>query len=298
VKCVVSGGTGFIGRRVVARLLQNHHQVRVWSRKPALEKRPGIESFFWDPLQGEPPAESIDTTDAVIHLAGENVAQRWSADVKQRIRDSRVSSTRRLVDAIARVPHKPKVLVCTSAIGYYGERGDEVLTEASPQGRGFLCDVCREWETEAARAAEFGLRVVKLRIGFVLGKDGGALGKILPVFRAGLGGRLGSGKQWMPWIHVDDVAEVFIHAVESDIAGVWNTTAPNPVTNADFTRQLGHALHRPALFPVPGFALKLAFGEFGQHMLDSARVVPAAAMAAGYRFRYPELGPALADIAR
>jgi hypothetical protein len=234
--------------------------------------------------------------DAVIHLAGENVAQRWSADVKRRIRDSRVLGTRHLVDAIARVQHRPKVLVCTSAIGYYGERGDEILTESSPQGEGFLADICREWEAEADRAVELGLRVVKLRIGFVLGNDGGALGKILPVFRAGLGGRLGSGQQWMPWIHVDDVAETFIHAVENDISGVWNTTSPNPVTNADFTKQLGNVLHRPAMFPVPGFALKLAFGEFGQHMLDSARVIPGAAIAAGYQFRYPELGPALADL--
>jgi uncharacterized protein (TIGR01777 family) len=296
MKCVVSGGTGFIGRRVVARLLQNHHYVGVWSRKPGLEKRTAIASFSWDPLQGEPSAESINAMDAVIHLAGENVAQRWSADVKRRIRDSRVLGTRHLVDAIARVKHRPKVLVCTSAIGYYGERGDEILAESSPQGKGFLADICHEWEAEADRAAELGLRVVKLRIGFVLGNDGGALGKILPVFRAGLGGRLGSGKQWMPWIHVDDVAEMFIHAAESDISGVWNTTSPNPVINADFTKQLGHALHRPSLFPVPGFALKLAFGEFGQHMLDSARVIPGAAIASGYRFRYPELGPALADL--
>jgi uncharacterized protein (TIGR01777 family) len=296
MKCVVSGGTGFIGRRVVARLLQNHHYVGVWSRKPGLEKRTAIASFSWDPLEGEPPADSLNGMDAVIHLAGENVAQRWSADVKRRIRDSRVLGTRHLVDAIARVQHRPKVLVCTSAIGYYGERGDEILTESSPQGEGFLADICREWEAEADRAVELGLRVVKLRIGFVLGNDGGALGKILPVFRAGLGGRLGSGQQWMPWIHVDDVAETFIHAVENDISGVWNTTSPNPVTNADFTKQLGNVLHRPAMFPVPGFALKLAFGEFGQHMLDSARVIPGAAIAAGYQFRYPELGPALADL--
>lgn len=295
MKCVVSGGTGFIGRRIVARLLQNHHYVGVWSRKPGLEKRTAIAAFSWDPLQGEPPAESVNTMDAVIHLAGENVAQRWNADVKRRIRDSRVLGTRRLVDAIGRVPHKPKVLVCASAIGFYGDRGDEMLMESSPPGKGFLCDVCREWEAEADRASAFGLRVVKLRIGFVLGSDGGALGKLLPVFRAGLGGQLGSGRQWMPWIHVDDVAEMFVHAVESDIAGVWNTTSPNPVTNAEFTKQLAGALHRPAIFPVPGFALKLAFGEFGQHMLDSARVIPAAS---GYRFRYPELGAALAELTK
>ena len=296
MKCVVSGGTGFIGRRVVDRLLRDEHYVGVWSRRPGKEKRAAVASFTWDPLQGEPPAESLNAMDAVIHLAGEPVAQRWNAEVKQRIRDSRVLGTRALVDAISRVRHKPRVLVCASAIGYYGDRGDEVLTESSSPGSGFLADVCRGWEAEADRAAEFGLRVVKLRIGFVLGKGGGALARMVPAFRMFAGGRLGSGKQWMPWIHVGDVAEMFAHAVENDIAGVWNATAPNPVTNADFTSEMGKALHRPAVFPVPPFALKLAFGEMGQHMLDSSRVVPEAGLKAGFRFRYAELGPALRDI--
>jgi hypothetical protein len=296
VKCVVSGGTGFIGRRIVNRLLRDNHYVGVWSRRPGAEKRTAVASFSWDPLQGEPPDESVNTMDAVIHLAGESVAQRWNADVKARIRDSRVLGTRRLVDVIARVPHRPKVLVCASAIGIYGERGDEALTETSAPGSGFLADVCRAWEAEADRAAQFGLRVVKLRIGFVLGKDGGALAKMMPAFRAGVGGRLGSGKQWMPWVHADDVAELFVHAVENDVSGVWNATSPNPVTNVEFTRQLGRAVHRPALFPVPPFALKLAFGEFAQHILDSARVLPEAALKAGFRFGYPELKGALGNL--
>jgi uncharacterized protein (TIGR01777 family) len=237
--------------------------------------------------------------DAVIHLAGEQVAQRWNREVKQRIRDSRVLGTRRLVDVIGRVQHKPRVLVCASAIGYYGDRGDEVLTESSSPGSGFLANVCREWEEEAGRAADFGLRVVKLRIGFVLGKDGGALAQMVPAFRAFVGGRLGSGKQWMPWIHAADLAEIFAYAAEDGIAGVsgvWNASSPNPVTNAAFTRELGSVLHRPAPFPVPGFALKLAFGELGRHMLDSARVVPDAVLKAGYQFRYPELGQALRNL--
>lgn len=296
MKCVISGGTGFIGRRIVDRLLRDEHYVGVWSRRPGKEKRAAVASFTWDPLQGEPPAESLNAMDAVIHLAGEPVAQRWNAEVKRRIRDSRVFGTRSLVDAISRVRHKPRVLVCASAIGYYGDRGDEVLTESSSPGSGFLADVCRGWEAEADRAAEFGLRVVKLRIGFVLGKGGGALAQMVPAFRMFAGGRLGSGKQWMPWIHVGDVAEMFAHAVENDIAGVWNATAPNPVTNADFTREMGKALHRPAVFPVPPFALKLAFGELGQHMLDSSRVVPEAPLKAGFRFRHAELSPALRDI--
>src|SRR5580658_912554 len=296
MKCVISGGTGFIGRRIVDRLLRDGHYVGVWSRKPGNEKRTAVASFTWDPLQGEPPAESVNTMDAVIHLAGEPVAQRWNDAVKGRIRDSRVLGTRRLVETIGSVQHKPKVLVCASAIGWYGDRGDEVLTEASTPGSGFLADVCQGWEAEADRAAEFGLRVVRLRIGFVLGKGGGALAQMVPAFRAFVGGRLGSGKQWMPWIHVGDVAEMFAHAVENDIAGVWNATAPNPVTNAEFTREMGKALHRPAVFPVPPFALKLAFGELGRHMLDSSRVVPEAALKAGFQFGYPELAGALRDL--
>lgn len=296
MKCVISGGTGFIGRRIVDRLLHNGHYVGVWSRKPGLEKRSAVQSFFWDPLQGEPPEESLNKMDAVIHLAGEQVAQRWNPEVKRRIRDSRVLGTRRLVDAIGRVQHKPTVLVCASAIGYYGDRGDEVLTESSGPGSGFLADVCRAWEEEAGRAADFGLRVVKLRVGFVLGKDGGALAQMAPAFRAFVGGRLGSGRQWMPWIHAADLAEMFVYATENGVSGVWNACSPNPVTNAAFTKELGSVLGRPTLFPVPPFALKLAFGEVGQHMLDSARVVPEAALNAGYRFRYPELGPALKNL--
>lgn len=296
MKCIVSGGTGFIGRRIVERLLQDGHYVGVYSRHPGKEKRAAVASYLWDPLDGEPPVDSLNTMDAVIHLAGEPVAQRWNAEVKRRIRDSRVRGTRALVDAIGRAQHKPKVLVCASAIGYYGDRGDEVLTETSAPGNGFLVDVCREWEAEADRAGEIGLRVVKLRIGFVLGKGGGALAQMVPAFRAFVGGRLGSGKQWMPWIHADDVAEMFLYAAENEIAGVWNATAPNPVTNTVFTRAMAKTLHRPAIFPVPPLALKLAFGELAQHMLDSARVIPEAAMKANFPFRWPELGPALQNL--
>jgi len=222
MKCAVSGGTGFIGRRIVDRLLRDSHYVGVWSRRPGLEKRTGVASYIWDPLAGEPPAESVNTMDAIIHLAGESVAQRWNAEVKRRIRDSRVLGTRRLVDAIARVRHKPKVLVSASAIGYYGDRGDEELTESAQPGSGFLAEVCQAWEAEADRAAESGLRVVKLRIGFVLGRDGGALARLAPLFRAFAGGRLGSGRQWMPWIHVDDVAELVCRIVRHGSTGTLN----------------------------------------------------------------------------
>jgi uncharacterized protein (TIGR01777 family) len=288
MKCIVSGGTGFIGRRIVDLLEQQGHLVSVWTRNPSA----GV--LVWDPLKGEPVAESLDGVEAVIHLAGEPVAQRWNDEVRARIRDSRVLGTRRLVDAIARRSARPAVLVSASAIGIYGDRGDEILTEASAPGSGFLADACLGWEAEADRASQLGLRVAKLRIGFVLGKDGGALGRMAPVFKAFAGGRLGSGKQWMPWIHADDVAKIFVHAMETaSVRGVWNATAPNPARNAEFTRELARAVHRPALFPVPLLALKIAFGELAQHMLDSARVVPAAALEQGFVFQYPSLGAAL-----
>jgi uncharacterized protein (TIGR01777 family) len=298
MKCIISGGTGFIGRHVVDRLLKDSHYVGVWSRKPGLDRRTAVATHTWDPLAGEPPLESLNGMDCVIHLAGENVAQRWNPEVKRRIHDSRVLGTERIVDAIGQVRHKPKILICASAVGIYGNRGDEILTESSVPGTGFLADTCRAWEAEADRARSYGMRVVKIRIGFVLGKDGGALKKMVPAFRAFIGGKLGSGKQWMPWIHVDDVAEIFAYAVENEISGVWNATAPNPVRNSEFTKELAGALGRPALFPVPAPALKLAFGEFAQHMIDSARVVPEALLNAGFKFREPDLGGALRDIFR
>ncbi|HZL56042.1 MAG TPA: TIGR01777 family oxidoreductase [Bryobacteraceae bacterium] len=277
MKCIVSGGTGFLGKHIVERLRKRNHDVIVWGRKPDLDA-------------------PIDC-DAVVQLAGEPVAQRWNDEIKRRIRDSRVEGTRNLVQAISAAAQKPKVLVSASAIGIYGSRGDEILTESSTLGTGFLAEVCKSWEAEADRAAGAGVRVVKLRIGFVLGNDGGALAQMVPVFRAFAGGRLGSGKQWMPWIHIDDVAELFTRAVEDpNLSGVWNATSPNPARNADFTQALAHVLHRPALFAVPRFTLNLAFGELAQHMIDSARVVPAAALDAGFVFRYPELTPALGNL--
>lgn len=275
MKCVVSGGTGFLGQHIVARLKRGGYDVSAWGRKADYSSLAGC--------------------DAVIHLAGEPVAQRWNTEVKARIRDSRVQGTRALVDAMGRLERRPPVLISASAIGIYGDRGDEVLTESSAPGTGFLAEACEGWEAEASRASQFGIRVAKLRIGFVLG-DGGALEKMVPAFRAFVGGRLGSGRQWMPWIHVDDVAEMFLHAVENEVRGVWNATSPNPVRNAEFTRELAAVLHRPALFPVPLFALKAAFGELAQHMLDSARVVPEAAVGAGFEFRYPGLAGALRNL--
>jgi uncharacterized protein (TIGR01777 family) len=234
--------------------------------------------------------------DVVIHLAGEPVAQRWTAEARQRIRESRVTGTRKLVEAMATLSRRPEALICASAIGYYGSRGDEILTESSAPGSGFLPEVCIAWEREAQAAEAFGMRVVRVRIGIVLDAGGGALQRMLPPFRMGAGGRLGSGRQWMSWIHLEDLAGLFHLAVESQVQGPLNGVAPYPVTNSDFTRELARALRRPAVFPVPGFALRLLFGEMADLLLGSQRVAPGAAEAAGFRFRFPQLAPALASL--
>jgi len=295
MKCIVSGGRGFIGRRVVDQLLRGGHYVAVWSREPGRETRDAVGTFYWDPLGPEPAEESLTDYDAVIHLAGEPVAQRWTAEAKQKIRDSRVLGTKRLIDAIAKVEHKPSVLVCASAIGYYGSRGEEELDETSAMGEGFLAEVCRDWEREADRALDLGMRVVKLRIGIVLGKDGGALAAMLPAFRAFLGGRMGDGKQWMSWIHVDDLAAMVKWALETEVSGVVNGVAPNAVRNSAFTSALGRALGRPAFLQIPAGVLRAGMGEMSQAVLASAHVLPKVALARGFPYQYPELAPALQE---
>jgi hypothetical protein len=256
----------------------------------------GVRLSAWDPEQGEPSEDALRDTDAVVHLAGENVAQRWTRDAKQRIRESREIGTRRLVCALARLPKRPSGLVCASAIGYYGSRGDETLSESSAPGAGFLPEVCMAWEREAVAAEALGIRVVRVRIGILLDTSGGALQRMLPPFRLGVGGRLGDGRQWMSWIHRDDLAELFRLAVEKPIRGPLNAVAPNPLANAGFTRELARALRRPAVFSAPKFALRWMFGEMSEVLLASQRVAPNAASAAGFVFRFPHLGPALADL--
>jgi hypothetical protein len=239
-------------------------------------------------------AQAVPPCDAVVHLAGEPIAQRWTAAAKQRIRESRVEATRRLVAQLAKLERAPRVLVAASAIGIYGSRGDEVLTEASAPGSDFLAEICVAWEQAAREAAALGIRVVSVRFGIVLGREGGALARMLPPFRLGVGGRLGSGRQWMSWIHLEDALGLLEFALGRDaLAGPLNATAPNPVVNAEFTRRLAAALHRPAFTPAPAFALKLMFGEMAGMLLNGQRVEPRAALAAGYTFRYPELAPAL-----
>jgi hypothetical protein len=296
VNLTITGASGLIGRRLIRNLGSAGHKLTVLSRHAGTNVPPNVTVVVWDPMKGPAPEGGLRGADAVIHLAGEPVGQRWSLDVKRRIRDSRVTGTRKLVEALGKMGAPPRILVSASAVGYYGSRGDEVLREDSPPGASYLAEVCEAWEQESAAAAELGIRVVRIRIGIVLDAKGGALQQMLPPFRMGVGGRLGDGRQWMSWIHLEDLAAMFQYAVENPVSGAWNGVAPFPVSNADFTRTLAGALHRPAIFPVPVFALKLLFGEMSEILLGSQRVMPAAAEAAGFRFRFPELSGALKDV--
>ena len=292
MKITISGASGLIGRRLATLFAAEGHSIHTLSRG-AGRTPPGASASAWDPNSGEPPLEALRDAGAVIHLAGENVAQRWTDDARRRIRESRVAGTRSLVQALAKLPRRPEALVCASAVEYYGARGDETLTESSPPGTGFLPEVCVAWEREAQAAEELGMRVVRLRLGVALDSKGGALPRMLPAFRWGVGGRLGDGRQWMSWIHLEDVAGLFRTAVLTPMSGAVNAVSPNPVTNAEFTRVLARAISRPAVFAVPEFALRAMLGEMSVVLLASQRVVPAAAEAAGYRFRFPELQGAL-----
>ncbi len=234
--------------------------------------------------------------DAVVHLAGEPIAQRWTEAAKKRIYESRVEGTRRLVSGLSGQPQRPRVLVCASAVGYYGSQGDQILTEASSAGTDFLAGLVVDWEDAAQGAESLGIRVVRMRFGMILG-HGGALAKLLPPFRFGVGGKLGSGHQWMAWIHLEDVVQMILFALEyTAIRGAVNATAPHPVTNEEFTDRLAMALHRPAIVPVPAFALKLALGEMSEVLLASQRVLPMVAKSAGFPFQYPDLSPALENL--
>jgi hypothetical protein len=249
----------------------------------------------WAPEAGPPSGEAFDGVEVVFHLAGEPVAEgRWTTDKKRRIRDSRVLGTRNLVAGLAALETRPRVLVSASAVGYYGDRGDEELVESSAAGRGFLAEVCSAWEHEALAAEALGVRVVCARLGLVLAHGGGALARMLTAFRLGAGGKLGNGRQWMPWIHLDDVVGILLHASQDmRIRGALNAVGPRPVTNADFTRALGQAVHRPAFLAVPKTALNLVFGEMGQILTDSQRALPQVAEQTGYVFKHAELDGAL-----
>lgn len=295
MKIIVSGGAGFIGSKLVAALASAGHSVAIWSRGSKGGVPAGVETFVWNPAAGPPPPESLEGMDAVIHLAGENLAHRWTDELKKKIRDSRVLGTRNLVEGIAKAANRPKALICSSATGYYGDRGEEELTESSAPGGGFLAEVCAAWEREADAATKLGVRVVKMRTGMVLGSGGGALEKLVPAFQSRMGGRLGSGKQWVPWVHMTDIVGLYKRAAESDMEGVVNGTAPHPVRNAELTEALGSVLDVATKVAVPEFALKMMFGEMAEVMLASQKVLPVAAQKAGYSFQFAHVAEALRE---
>jgi hypothetical protein len=295
VKVAVTGSSGLIGTALVASLRDDGHDVvRLVRREPSA----GDEAH-WDPSHGTVDATALDGAGAVVHLAGVGVANhRWSDDYKQQILTSRVDGTTTLATAIAQCSSAPPTLVSASAVGYYGDRGDEVLEESAANGSGFLADVVRQWEDATQPAVDAGVRVVTIRTGLVLSTDGGVLGKTLPLFKAGLGGKLGSGRQWMPWIALtDEVAAIRFLIDSDDIAGPVNLSAPHPVRNSEYTHALGNAVHRPTLATVPRIALRLALADFADEgALVSQREVPTRLLAAGYDFRHPELPAALRAI--
>ena len=292
MRALVTGATGFIGRRLVREL----DRPLILSRRPEVARKilGAAEVHAWNPEEGPPPAEAFEGVEAIFHLAGDSVASgRWTAAKKARIRRSRVQGTANLVEGLRNLKSRPRVLVSASAVGYYGSRGDEVLEEASAPGTDFLAGVSVAWEAEAGRARELGLRVVTVRNGMVLGAGGGALARMLLPFKVGLGGRLGDGRHWMPWVHLDDVVSLMLDAAKSEISGAMNAVAPEPVINQEFTRTLARVLHRPAIFPVPRFALALLFGELSTLLVASQRVVPRVAERTGYKFRFTSLEEAL-----
>jgi uncharacterized protein (TIGR01777 family) len=293
MKALITGASGLIGQALIKSLRARGWELLLASRKDP--KGPGevkwtVEDGFADP-------ELLEGLDAVIHLAGENISGgfRWTEEKKKAIRESRVKGTRSVVDAISRLKDKPKVFIASSAIGFYGERGDEEVTESSAAGDTFLSDVCREWEAESRRAEDAGIRTVLLRTGIVLSKEGGALGTMLTPFKLGVGGVVGSGKQWMSWISLDDEIAIINYALENEnIRGAVNAVSPNPVTNETFTKTLGEALSRPTILPLPEFAVSMIFGEMGDALLlASTKVIPKRLLDAGFEFKYPDLKPAI-----
>jgi hypothetical protein len=302
-RVTVTGATGLIGPRVIGALQAGGAEVSVLSRDGGrAAKRLGesglqpIQGFTWD-LLGEPaPAEALEGRDAIVHLAGENIAQRWNDNSKRAIRESRVTGTRNLLAGLERTSRRPATLVSSSAVGYYGAHGEEPLDEEAPAGRDFLARICVEWESEASKAAALGMRVAIVRTGVVLDKHGGALEKMLPPFRLGVGGPVAGGRQFISWIHRDDLAELITTAARDERwSGPINATAPKPVSNGAFSRALGAALKRPALLPVPGLALRALYGEMAEIVTKGARVVPAKALVLGFQFAHADLGEALSS---
>ena len=297
MRVTLTGATGLIGARLVRALQARGDDVTVLSRDPARGARAlGVTAQAWDPAAGPAPASALAGRDAVVHLAGERVDQRWSDSARTAIRESRAAGTRRLVDGLRTADPRPAALVSSSAVGFYGPRGDEVVDESAPASDGFLAEVCAVWEREAAAAEELGMRVVRVRTGVVLDRSGGALARMLTPFRLGVGGPVAGGRQYIPWIHSGDLVGIYLAAIDGgDWTGPVNATAPDPVTNRAFSRALGRALRRPALLPIPGAALRLLYGDMAEIVTTGQRAVPRRPLELGYAYRHPDLDEALRD---
>ncbi|MCH7481911.1 MAG: TIGR01777 family protein [Chloroflexi bacterium] len=299
MRVLIAGATGYIGRALTRSLTAAGHEVVGLSRYPlgAAHTVPElVAAHGWAPTEAEPPEEAWAGIEGVVNLVGEPIAGRWTDAKKREIYDTRIQATRNLVDGIRQLTHRPAVLVNASAIGYYGDRGEAELAESDPPGEGFLPGLVRDWEAAAASAEPLGVRVVRLRVGFLIGRDAPFLKPQMPLFRLGLGGPLGSGNQWWPWVHLDDVLGLYRRALEDGgMSGPVNATAPTPVRQRDFAKAVGRIVGRPALLPAPRFALRLVLGGFAAEVLDSRRVLSRAAEAAGYEFAYTELEPALRE---
>jgi uncharacterized protein (TIGR01777 family) len=297
MRITLSGATGFLGRHLVTRLAEAGHSICLLVRQPVTGLPPNVETVLWNPPRVAPPPEAFEDVDAVIHLAGAPVSQRWTPATKILLRSSRLDSTRSLIQSLSTLSRRPSIFVSASAVGFYGNRGDEVLKEDSKPGSGFLADLSVEWEHEANLGRALGMRVNCLRTGIVLGKEGGALPSMLPVFRLGAGGKLGNGQQWMSWIHIEDWTSSVLHLLRPEAtSGAVNLTSPEPCRNSDFTNMLGKVLRRPAFLTVPEFGLKLVFGEMSSILLASQRVMPEALQKSGFEFRYPGLESALRSL--
>jgi uncharacterized protein (TIGR01777 family) len=300
MRIAITGATGRLGSMIVRELTARGDEVTVLSRNPerARERLAGVEAVAWDPTAEPAPAEALAGCDAVVHLAGEDIAQRWNDDALQRIRSSREHGTRNLVAGIAAADPKPKALISASAVGYYGNRHDPI-DEDAPPGDDILADICIAWEREAEQAADLGLRVARIRTGVVLDRHGGALEKMLLPFRLGVGGPVAGGRQPLPWIHAADVVGIYLNAIDDDRwSGPINATAPEPVSNKVFSKALGKAVKRPAIAPVPAFAIRILYGGMAKLVVEGQRALPRRALELGYEFRHPDLDEALQSALR
>jgi uncharacterized protein len=299
MKILVTGGTGFVGTQLTTRLIQDGNEVTILTRSVKGSKAPstGISYLQGDPTQKGPWQESIKNHDAIINLAGASIFSKWTEEYKKLIIESRMTTTRNLVEGIPAQSDKKITLFSTSAVGYYGFHGDEELTEQAPPGNDFLARLAVEWETEAFKAKERGARVVITRFGIVLGEKGGALGQMIPLFKKFIGGPIGNGRQWFSWVHIKDLAEAFVFLTKHpEISGPVNLCSPNPLRNKDLAKALGKALHRPSFMPAPGFMIKLVLGEFGSVILEGQRVIPRRLLESGFAFQYPDIDKALQNL--